>query len=161
MYGGATPSLRYAALYYQSRVGDGVFTRRPCHVLGKQKYRGFRGGGRGLYTAASFSSSLPQNFLNTLIKAANNSLTEGTWAQYTSARRHLEGCQKHTGRRMNFPMTSNDVFHLVGYLFNVKGVKGTTVSKVLSAVRTLHLVEGWSSFSLFFYHVLDMIYECQ
>lgn len=128
---------------HQLNIGDGVFPHRPGHMPGKQKYMGFRGG-RGLYTAASFGNSLPLNFLNLLIKAANNSLTEGTWAQYTTARRHLEGCQKHTGRKMGFPMSSEDVYHLVGYLFEVKGVKGSTVSKVLSAIRTLHLVEGLS-----------------
>ena len=45
---------------------------------------------------------------------------------------------------MSYPMTECMVMTLIGYLFN-RGLMGKTVSKTLSALRTLHLVEGHPS----------------
>ena len=72
---------------------------------------------------------------------------QGTWAQYTTARKHLQACQLKTGMRMCFPMTETQIMTLIGYLFD-RGLQGKTVSKTLSALRTLHLVEGHPSPSL-------------
>ena len=107
----------------------------PEVALGTQKYCGYRPGGHGLYTAKSFSPSLPVKLVQSLIKAANNSVSTGTWKQYKSARKHLERCQSSTGRRMNFPMTEDDVLCLIAYLFDERGLKGKTVSRILSAIR--------------------------
>ena len=62
--------------------------------------------------------------------------------QYQSARRHLERAQQYTGTRFVFPMNESMILVLVAYLFEVRNLKGKTVSKILSALRTLHLVEG-------------------
>ena len=69
---------------------------------------------------------------------------QGTWAQYTTARKHLQACQLKTGIRMGFPMSENQTMTLIAYLFD-RGLQGQTVSKTLSALRTLHLVEGLPS----------------
>ena len=121
-------------------LGD-EFPNVPIHVPGKQKYCGFRPNGKGLYSAASFNRSLPLHFVEVLVASANNSLSSGTWSQYRSTRKHLEACQARTGVRMTFPMDENQILNLVGYLFD-RGLKGKSVGKVLSSLRTLHMVEG-------------------
>lgn len=68
-------------------------------------------------------------------------LSENTWGQYKSAKKHLLACQNSTGVRMCFPLGETQVMTLIGYLFN-RDLQGKTVSKVLSALRTLHMVEG-------------------
>ena len=113
----------------------------PKVVLGIQKYGGYRKQTKGLYSVNSFPSSLQPNLVKALIKAGNNSVTEGTWMQYKSARKHLEELQSTMGRRIKFPMSEEDVLGLVAHMFN-KDLQGTTVSKTLSAIRKLHLVEG-------------------
>ena len=45
---------------------------------------------------------------------------------------------------MGFPMMENQIMTLIAYLFD-RGLQGKTVSKTLSALRTLHLVEGLPS----------------
>ena len=76
-----------------------------------------------------------------LIRAGNNSLSENTWSQYKSARKHLLACQNDTGVRMVFPLGETQIMTLIGFLFD-RRLQGKSVSKVLSALRTLHMVEG-------------------
>ena len=64
----------YTPWYVPLILDDGNFENEPEHVPGKQKYRGFQTGGKGLYSEASFSQLLPQSFVKILIASANNSL---------------------------------------------------------------------------------------
>ena len=85
---------------------DGSYENAPEHVLGKSKYRGFRGGTRGLYKPTSFGNlqTLNPRLVEILVKSANNGISEGTWIQYTGVRKHLQRCQQFTGKRFSFPM---------------------------------------------------------
>ena len=47
-----------------------------------------------------------------------------------------------TGVRMTFPMTQNQILAFVSYMLVHRKVKSNTVSKTISAIRTLHLIEG-------------------
>ena len=106
------------------------------------KYAGFTGLCQGLYTAKSFSAlgSLSPVLLKALIQASNNSLATSTWRQYKTTRRHLERCQKETKVRMSFPMTRKQILTFIAYMIEIRKVQAATVSKTLSAVRTLHLI---------------------
>ena len=97
-----------------------------------------------MYSSKSFpgTGSLSHHLLSALINAANNSLANSTWSQYKTARRHLERCQLHTGIRMSFPMSDRQIFVFISYMLVYRKVQSTTVSKNLSAIRTLHLIEG-------------------
>ena len=44
---------------------------------------------------------------------------------------------------MDFPMKTEQILLFVGYLFEIRQVTGKTAGKYLSALRTLHLVEGF------------------
>jgi len=132
----------------QTIITDGSFHHQPKKVPGSAKYAGFRPGvGKGMYTARSFpgTESLNPKLRQALIQAANNSLAETTWRQYKTAERHLERCQRNTGVRMSFPMKRTQILCFVAFMLEVRKVKAVTVSKTLSAIRTLHLIEGRKS----------------
>ena len=125
-------------------TSDGELQHRPTHAPGRAKYCGFRSGGVGLFTARSFPSlaTLSPRLCEVLVQASNNSLSQNTWKQYTSVRKHLERCQKFTNIRFSFPFTQDQVLLLISYLFTERNLKSVSVSKILSGLRTIHLVEG-------------------
>ena len=59
-------------------------------------------------------------------------------------KRHLVRCQKYIGSRIDFPMSTDQVLAFIGYLFEHRKVSGATAGKYISALRTLHLVEGYA-----------------
>ena len=109
---------------------------------GRAKYRGFRGGG-GLFSARSFPSlqSLNPSLMRMLVQSSNNALASSTWDNYKRALGKLEDCARSTGRRMSFPMTETMVLVFIAYLLR-KGLKTSSVDKMLSAVRMLHMTHG-------------------
>lgn len=123
---------------------DGSFTNAPKHVPGAAKYRGFRGGSKGLYKPSSFGtlSTLNPRLVQVLVNSANNGIAESTWGQYHSVRKHLERCQKSTGQRFTFPMDQNQTLRFIAFLFDARNLKALTVSKILSGLRMIHLTEG-------------------
>ena len=115
----------------------------PAHKRGTKKYAGYaRGSKTGWYSKASFPASIPVDMSRALVKAANNSLTVGTWMSYGSINKHLKECQIATGRRLPFPMTHESVLTLLAYLFERTTLKAATINNLLSALRTAHLTKG-------------------
>ena len=107
------------------------------------KYGGYSGINVGLFSSNSFrTTGLSLPLVEALVRACNNSLSANTWNSYKSARKHLLACAAHTGVRMTFPMVESQVLCLIAYLYAVKGLKGSSIDNVLSAVRMLHLCEG-------------------
>ena len=47
-----------------------------------------------------------------------------------------------TGIRITFPMTQNQILVFVSYMLVHRKVKSNTVSKTISAIQTLYLIEG-------------------
>ena len=92
--------------------------------------------------------NLSPKLLQALINAANNSLANSTWKQYKTAQKHLERCQRETGVRMSFPMSTKQILVFIAYMLETRKVQSVTVSKTLSALRTLHLIEGINEHSL-------------
>lgn len=88
-------------------------------------------------------NNLSPKLTELLIRSANNSLSSSTWANYTTVRRHLVRCQKAEGVRFSFPMKTEQILVFIGFLLEARKVSGKSVGKYLSALRTLHLVEGF------------------
>ncbi len=73
-------------------MGEGGFEEEedfeniPEHLPGTAKYRGYRGGGNGLFCAESFKGyqSLSPRLVEVLIRSANSGLAESTWKQVGS-----------------------------------------------------------------------------
>ena len=116
-------------------------TFQPVVDKGVQKYKGYRGVNHGLYSKNSFPASLPKYLVDSLIKAGNNSVAEGTWKQYKSVKKHLETFQKTARRKVLFPMSEENILGFIAYLFE-KGLQGKSVSKMISALRKVHMTEG-------------------
>ena len=133
--------LIFSSLFLGKDDGDYLF--QPVDCPSSAKYAGYSGLNVGLFTNNSFRNtglSLPMT--RALVDACNNAVTTNTWRGYKSARKHLVDCAAHTGIRMTFPMAENQVLCLIAYLYAVRGLKGSTVDNILSAVRMLHLCEG-------------------
>ena len=123
-------------------IDDGAYLVQPVNIPGSHKYAGYQGG-RGLFTHNTFvRAGLSYSLTEALVNACNNGLAEGTWRGYRSAKKHLEECSRYTGVRMGFPLHENQTLCLIAYLYAVKGLKGTTIDNILSAVRMLHLTQG-------------------
>ena len=73
---------------------------------------------------------------------ANHSLAKGTWSTYKTAYKHIETCNRETGRRISFPMSTEDVLLFTSWLLTIREVKATTAESHLSALRQIHLVKG-------------------
>ena len=100
-------------------------------------------GDSGLYNLQTFADSdLPMGLKEALVTMANNSLAKGTWSTYKTAFRHVENCQKETGKTINFPMTKNDVLLFTSWLITIRKVKATSAEVYLSALRQIHIVKG-------------------
>ena len=77
-------------IFSQIIILDGGFANAPKHILGAAKYRGFRGGSKGMYKASSFGTlgTLNPRLVQILVKAANNGMSESTWMQYSCVRKY-------------------------------------------------------------------------
>ena len=115
----------------------------PAHRRGTVKYVGYKSGrNKGMYSSSSFPSNIPASLVKSLVKAANNSLSSGTWANYSAINKHLKNCQDFTGKRLSFPMTHRSVLTLLGYLMDQTTLKSSSINGLLSALRTVHITKG-------------------
>ena len=78
---------------------------------------------------------LHPDLLAASIKAANNALTKGTWASYSTIKSHMRRCQLVTGVVFKFPMSNSEVITLVAYLMARAKLKAVTIDKYLSGLR--------------------------
>ena len=118
---------------------------KPSVLRKAVNYSGFSiGGGNGLFSKASFPglASLPAAITKAAMQCANNSLSEGSWANNKVVLGHLSRCQEHFKIRFHFPMKENEVMTLVLYLREVRRVKSATIENALSAIRIIHLTKG-------------------
>ena len=92
--------------------------------------------------------SIPEDIKEHLVWAGNNALTDKTWKQYQGVRKHILECAKATGMSTDFPFSTDQVYTLVGFWLSRKNLKSRTVSSYLSALRMLHIVEGFPDVTL-------------
>ena len=129
MYSGREPGLR----------------GRPELIQGTSKYAGYTSTKIGWFKASSFPglSTLPMSMQSAVIKACNNSISKNTWASYGSVKGHLLKCQRKLGQRFAFPMGEPQIIVFVAYLLSSEKLKAASVENLLSALRMMHLSEGY------------------
>lgn len=88
-------------------------------------------------------SRLPMAMQNAVVSASNNCITINTWKSYGAVRAHLVNCQRRVGRRFRFPMAEPEIVLFVAYLLSTEKLKASTIENLLSALRMLHLSEGF------------------
>ena len=81
------------------------------------------------------------DFKNLLAVAANHSLTIHTWSSYKSASRLLIKCFLDLQIPLSLPISQNQVLVFTAWLIN-RGLKSSTISSYLAALRQLHLSLG-------------------
>ena len=55
----------------------------------------------------------------------------------------LYSCQDYTGVRLRVPFGTAETLTYIGWLLEVRKVKGVTIEKYLAGLRTFHLKEGF------------------
>ena len=80
-----------------------------------------------------------KDLLTTIV---NHSLSKSTWSSYKTAECLLAMCQKDEKRRMELPLTEEDIVVFIGWLIDVRKVKAATISGYLSGLRQLHTAKG-------------------
>ena len=86
-----------------------------------------------------------ERYTETLAAATNMALAEETKAQYRTAIRHIERAAQILNTDMSLPFNITKTLNYVGYLLEDRKVSSKTVSQYLSAVRMLHLCQGFET----------------
>ena len=81
--------------------------------------------------------------MNALVSAGNHSLAKNTWESYRTAERHIQRCEADTRVKIRFPMDDRMILAYVGWLMSVRKVSAASIKKYLSALRTVHLKNGY------------------
>ena len=76
----------------------------------------------------------PEIFHSVIGKAIAASIAAQTKPKYKTALRMLALCQESLGRRMNLPLSNQDVLCFIAFMAN-RNVLDSTISKYLSAIR--------------------------
>ena len=72
----------------------------------------------------------------------NHSLSKSTWSTYKTAERMLLTCQKEEKRRMELPLTEEDIVIFISWLIEKRNLKSTTINGYLSGLKPLHVRKG-------------------
>lgn len=106
---------------------------------------GYRSSKVGWFKASSFPglATLPEAMQTAVIKASNNAISSDTWRNYGSVKGHLLKCQMKVGLRFRFPMDEPQIVMFVAYLLSTEKLKASTIDNLLSALRMVHLSEGY------------------
>ena len=122
----------------------------PDLVRGASKYTGYTSTKVGWFRVDSFPglARLPVAMQNAVVRASNNSISKNTWKTYGSVKTHLQKCQMKVGHRFTFPMEEPQVVMFVAYLLSTGKLKAASIENLLSALRMMHLSQGFFAPSL-------------
>ena len=107
-------------------------------IPGSSKYGGQGNGKTDMFRG----DKLPGHVKKKLASWVNHGKANGTWSSYRTAEKMVMLCQKETGSKFDWPMTSEDTLLLVYYLVENRQLKVATVNSYLSGVRQLHVMKG-------------------
>lgn len=77
-----------------------------------------------------------------LAEVGNYGLSRSTWSTYNTAERLLAMCGKQRDKRMELPLTEDDLLEFTGWLISDRKVKAGTINSYLSGLRQLHIMKG-------------------
>ena len=102
----------------------------------KYNYKG------GFSTRTFQSHKIPHSLIETLVEAANHSLSTNTHKSYKTAVNHIKRVENATGKRLTFPFSVASTLTYVGYLLKERNVTAVTLEKYMSGIRMCHLQHG-------------------
>lgn len=98
---------------------------------------------RGNCTSEMFKNyDLDLSVKETLAGIANLGLARSTWSTYRTAERMLATCRKKQGRRLELPLTEEDILVFIHWLIQDRKAKAGTIKSYLAGVRQLHISKG-------------------
>ena len=110
----------------------------PNRTKGSSKY-----GKGGNCTAGTFEKfNLTEGRKTFLSEIMNHSLSKSTWSTYKTAERMLLTCRKEEKRRMELPLTEEDIVIFISWLIEKRNLKSTTINGYLSGLKQLHVTKG-------------------
>ena len=110
----------------------------PNRTKGSSKYG--KGGNCATRTFEKFN--LTEGRKKFLSEIMNHSLSKSTWSTYKTAERMLLTCQKEEKRRMELPLTEEDIVIFISWLIEKRNLKSTTINGYLSGLKQLHVTKG-------------------
>ena len=99
-------------------------------------------------TVFSGATGLSPRMRRELVNALNNGVASSTWASYRTAMNHLEKAGRDMGTVFTFPMSVDQLYVFIAWCREVRRLKGTSVSKIISALRMLHWTKGQTAVEL-------------
>lgn len=100
----------------------------------------------GLVTpAALLNKGVDPDMANILAGVANFGLSSNTWKTYQCIIKHLGKCEECTGHSMELPFNTSKMLTLVGWMINSRGLKASSISVYISALRMYHLAMGFNA----------------
>ena len=81
-------------------------------------------------------------------KAMNMGISKATKDQYRTAIKHIERSERELGLQLNLPWDVSKTLNYVGFLLEIRKCSSKTIGCYLSAIRMLHLVNGFDPASL-------------
>ena len=110
----------------------------PIAKVGSSKYGNNGKCSRTLFEGLNISESTKE----VLIEAGNHGLARSTWSTYNTAERMLATCSKQRQRRMELPLSKEDLLEFIGWLIEVRKLKAGSINSYLSGLRQLHILKG-------------------
>jgi hypothetical protein len=115
---------------------SGMFT--PAGRKGSSKY-----GNLGKVSETLFKDfNLSKESREALAAVGNYGLARSTWSSYSTAERMLATCASKRKRKMELPLSQDDLLEFIGWLISERNVKAGTVSSYLSGIRQMHILKG-------------------
>jgi site-specific recombinase XerC len=91
--------------------------------------------------ASLASKGVDPEMAGILAGVANFGLAANTWKTYEVVINHLDKCQEETNHSMELPFNITNMLIFVGWMMN-RGLKASTMSTYISALRMYHLAMG-------------------
>ena len=89
-----------------------------------------------------YQTKLPDHVKDRLASWVNHSKANGTWSTYRTAERMALLCQKETGVKFDWPMTTENTLLFTYWLVEERKLKVATVNSYLAGIRQVHIMKG-------------------
>jgi hypothetical protein len=110
----------------------------PTAKRGSTKYGSNRKVSEGIFKDFRISTESKK----VLAAVGDYSLARSTWSTYGTAERMLAKCAKDKGRKLELPLSQDDLLEFIGWLISERNVKVGTINSYLSGIRQMHILKG-------------------
>jgi len=111
---------------------------KPASTPGSSKY----GPGGQCRNRLLNNRDISENAKMALEAAGEFGLAKSTWNTYRTVERLVQKCSMDRNRKMEVPLTEDDTLEFIGWLLEVRKVKGKTIESYLAGIRQLHIMRG-------------------